>query len=88
MESFFSSEGWKRHNSQKHGKSKNEFVPEGTEEPGTYKTPAAEILIPDDAELAEVKQEEQTAIEEAAGLSWKEDLDIESDFVEVMETTD
>ena len=26
-ESFFSSEGWKRHNSQRHGKSKNEYVP-------------------------------------------------------------
>ena len=36
----------------------------------------------DDAELAEVKQEEQEAIEQAAGLAEKEDLNVESDFTE------
>ena len=84
-ESFFSSEGWKKHNFQKHGKTKSKCVPEATEEPGTYEVPAAQVLIPDNAELAEVKQEEQAAIEAAAGLAQKENLDVESDFVEVME---
>ena len=81
-ESFFSSEGWKKHNFQKHGKSKMEYVPEGTEEPTPYKAPAASILIPNDAELTEVKQEEQAAIEQAAGLAEKENLNVESDFTE------
>ena len=90
QESFFSAEGWKKHNFQKHGKAKVEYVPEGTEEPGTYKTPpAGSILIPDDAELAEVKEEERTAIEEAAGLAQKEDLNVESEFSEdIMEITE
>ena len=81
-ESFFSSEGWKKHNYQKHGKAKHEYVPEGTEEPGPYKAPAADILIPDDAELSEVKKEEQIAIEQAAGLAEKEDLNVETEFTE------
>ena len=81
-ESFFSSEGWKKHNFQKHGKNKTEYVPEGTKEPAPYKAPAASILIPDDAELSEVKQEEQIAIEQAAGLAQKENLNVESDFTE------
>ena len=88
-ESFFSSEGWKRHNFQRHGKSKNEYVPAGSEEPGTFEKPNPlgsdpNILI-EDSVLTEVKQEEKEAIEEAAGLSRKENLDIESDFVEEME---
>ena len=88
-ESFFSSEGWKKHNFQKHGKAKMEYVPEGTEEPAPYQAPAADILIPDDAELSEVKQEEQAAIEEAAGLAQKENLNVESDFTEeIMEIVD
>ena len=62
---------------------------EGTQEPGTYKAAAASIVIPDDAELAEVKQEEKAAIEEAAGLAQKKNLDVESNFsVDIMEVTE
>ena len=88
-ESFFSSEGWKRHNFQRHGKSKNEYVPAGSEEPGTFQklNPLGSDpnILSEESILAEVKQEEKEAIEEAAGLSRQEDLDIESDFVEEME---
>ena len=81
-DAFFSSEGWKKHNTQRHGKlNRNEFVPEDAVEPGTYAPPAATAL-PSDAVLAEVKEEEKEAIERAAGLSSGVDLDVEPDFIE------
>ena len=76
-DAFFSSEGWKKHNTQKHGKtSRNEFVPEDAVQPGTY-IPPSPVAI-----LAEVKEEEKTAIEQAAGILSGVDLDVEPDFTE------
>ena len=81
-DAFFSSEGWKKHNIQKHGKtSRNEFVPEDAVEPGTY-VPPSPVAMPTDLILAEVKEEEKTAIEQAAGISSGADLDVEPDFTE------
>ena len=71
---FFSSEGWKKHNVQKHKKSKDEFVPEGAVDPGTA------AKIPDHIELEEVKAEEASAIEESIGLSGN--LNAEAEFEE------
>ena len=83
---FFSSEGWKKHNTQKHGKTnRNEFVPEDAADPGTY-VPSSAAAIPTDLVLAEVKEEEQEAIEQAAGLSSGVDLDVEPEFMkDIME---
>ena len=69
--------------------SKGNHIPEGSEEPGTFEKPnplgSDPNILSEDPVLTEVKQEEKEAIEEAAGLSHKENLDIESDFVEEME---
>ena len=87
-DSFFSSEGWKKHNTQKHGKTnRNEFVPQDAVEPGTYVPPSA-TAIPTDAVLAEVKEEEKEAIEQAARLSSGVDLDVEPNFTaDIMEVS-
>ena len=81
-DAFFSSEGWKKHNTQKHGKTnRNEFILEDAAEPGTY-VPPSPVAMPTDLILAEVKEEEKTAIEQAAGISSGVDLDVEPGFTE------
>ena len=80
-EAFFSSEGWKKHNIQKHKKAKHEFVPEDALDPGTA------VKIPDQTELKEVKGEEAVAIERSIGITGN--LDAEPEFheseIEVMD---
>ena len=80
-EAFFLSEGWKKHNIQKHKKAKHEFVPEDALDPGTT------VKIPDHTELEEVKGEEAVAIERSIGITGN--LDAEPEFheskIEVMD---
>ena len=79
-DAFFSSEGWKKHNSQKHRKTnRSEYIPEDAVEPGTY-VPSSAAALPTDLILAEVKEEEKTAIEQAAWISSGVDLDVEPEF--------
>ena len=81
-DAFFSSEGWKKHNSQKHGETnRSEYVSEDAVEPGTY-VPSSAAALPTDLILAEVKEEEKTAIEQAAGISSGVDLHMEPEFSE------
>ena len=57
-------------------------MPEGAGEPGVYKAPTDDVPeLPTDIELDAIKQEEELAVAEAAGLA-NQDLDIEPEIVE------
>ena len=81
-EAFFTCEAWKSHNQKEHNCAKNEYVPQGAEEPGIYKPSTSDVPeLPTDIELAAIKQEEEMAVAEAAGLA-AQDLDVEPEVVE------
>ena len=73
-ESFFSCEGWKKHTANKHGKTKEEFVPPEA----NYEL---EVGLDDETELEVVKEEEAEAIERAVRLSGQ-NLSAEPEFHE------
>ena len=82
MEAFFTCEAWKSHNQKEHNCAKNEYVPQGAQEPGVYKASAGDVPeLPSDIELAAIKQEEEMAVAEAVGLA-AQDLDVEPEVVE------
>ena len=81
-QSFFSSEGWKKHLGHDHKKEKRDFIP--LEMVETSK----DLDFPDNSEIAEVKKEEAIAIEWSIGLASATNLDIEPDFQEVLEVMD
>ena len=81
-QSFFSSEGWKKHLWRDHKKEKHDFVPLEMVEP------SEEVEFPDDAEISEVKKEEAIAIERSVGITSTTNLDIELDFSETLEVMD
>ena len=62
-QSFFSSEGWKKHLTHDHKKEKCDFVPL------EMVTPEEDIEFPDDTELVEVKEEEAAAIKKSIKLA-------------------
>ena len=81
-EAFFTYEAWKSHNQKEHNCAKNEYVPQGAGEPGVYKAPTGDAPeLPTEIELAAIKQEEELAIAEAAGLAGQ-DLDVEPETIE------
>ena len=81
-EAFFTCEAWKSHSQKEHNCAKNEYMPEGAGEPGVYKAPTDNVPeLPTDIELDAIKQEEELAVAEAAGLA-NQDLDIEPETVE------
>ena len=81
-QSFFSSEGWKKHLGRDHKKEKHDFVPLEMAETNE------DLDFPDDSEIEEVKKEEAVAIEWSIGLASATNLDIEPDFREVLEVMD
>ena len=81
-QSFFSSEGWKKHLGHDHKKEKHDFVPIEM-----IKT-TDDLDFQDAAEIKEVRKEEAIAIEQSAGLASATNLDIEPDFKEVLEVMD
>ena len=81
-QSFFSSEGWKKHLGRDHKKEKHDFVPLEMVETNE------DLDFLDDSEIAEVKKEEAIAIEQSIGLASATNLDIEQDFQEVLEVMD
>ena len=81
-EAFFTCEAWKSHNQKEHNCAKNEYVPQGAEEPGVYKAPTGNVPeLPTEIELDVIKQEEELAVAEAAGLAGQ-DLDVEPETIE------
>ena len=81
-QSFFSSEGSKKHLGWDHKKEKRDFVPLEMVEP------SEEVEFPDDSEISEVKREEAIAIEQSIGIASTTNLDIEPDFREALEVMD
>ena len=81
-ESFFTCKAWKSHNQKEHNCAKNEYVPQGAGEPSVYKVPTGDVPeLPTEIELDAVKQEEELAVAEVAGLVGQ-DLDVEPDTIE------
>ena len=72
-QSFFSSEGWKKHCIAIHNLPKAQFVPLDAEEPGVYQ-PLQGV-----SEAEQVDEEEQKAVLQAASLRGQ-NLDIEPEF--------
>ena len=72
-QSFFSSEGWKKHNVHVHNLPKAQFVPLDAEDPGVYQP------LKDVTEVENVEKEEEEAILRATGLQGQ-NLDVEAPF--------
>ena len=80
-QSFFSSEGWKKHLVCDHKKEKRDFVPLEMVE-------SEDLEFPNNSEIEEVKKEEAVTIEQSIGLASATNLDIEPDLREVLEVMD